>query len=189
MVSIICTGNADGARLIGDRARDRLADPPRGIGREFVAAAVFEFVDRLHQADIAFLDEIEELQTAIGVFLRDRDHETQVRLDHLLLRLAAFALALLHRLHDAAEIGDGLARLLGERLDAVAQLLDLVAIVVREIPPARAGQAADAAHPIGIELVAEILLEEVAAIDAMGFGKAQQAALRATSSRRLMPYI
>jgi hypothetical protein len=31
-------GNADGARLVGDRARDRLPDPPRGVGRELVAA-------------------------------------------------------------------------------------------------------------------------------------------------------
>src|SRR6516225_5197074 len=56
-------GNADGARLVGDRARDRLPDPPRGIGRELV--------DRLHQADIAFLDQVEELQAAVGVFLGD----------------------------------------------------------------------------------------------------------------------
>src|SRR5688572_65516 len=56
--------DADGARLVGDRARDGLADPPRGVGRELVAAAVFELVDRLHQADVAFLDQVEELQAA-----------------------------------------------------------------------------------------------------------------------------
>src|SRR5262245_45609715 len=72
-------GDADGARLVGDRARDRLPDPPRGVGREFVAAAILEFVDRLHQADIAFLDQVEELQAAVGVFLGDGDDEAQVR--------------------------------------------------------------------------------------------------------------
>src|SRR5215213_2114344 len=60
--------DADRARLVGDRARNRLADPPRRIGREFVAAAVLEFIDRLHQPDIAFLDQVEELQAAIRVF-------------------------------------------------------------------------------------------------------------------------
>jgi hypothetical protein len=30
-------------------------DPPGGVGRELVAAAVLGFVDRFHQADIAFL--------------------------------------------------------------------------------------------------------------------------------------
>src|SRR5262249_23012876 len=45
-------GDADGARLVGDRARDRLPDPPRGVGRELVTAAILEFVNRPHQADI-----------------------------------------------------------------------------------------------------------------------------------------
>ena len=89
--------DADGARLVGDRAGDRLPDPPGRVGRELVAAAVLELVDRLHQADIAFLDQVEELQAAVGVFLGDRDHEAQVGLDHLLLGLARLALALLHR--------------------------------------------------------------------------------------------
>jgi hypothetical protein len=52
--------DADRARLVGDRARDRLADPPRGVGGELVAAAVFELVHRLHQADVALLDQVEE---------------------------------------------------------------------------------------------------------------------------------
>ena len=58
--------DADGPRLIGDRPGDRLPDPPRRIGRELVAR-VLELVHRLHQADVAFLDQIEELQAAIGV--------------------------------------------------------------------------------------------------------------------------
>jgi hypothetical protein len=53
------------------RAKSRLS----GGRSKLVAAAVVEFIDRLHQADVAFLDEIEELQAAVGVFLRDRDDE------------------------------------------------------------------------------------------------------------------
>src|SRR5690349_23520891 len=63
--------DADGARLVGDGARDRLPDPPGRVGRELVAAPVLELVDRLHQADVAFLNQIEELQTAVRVFLGD----------------------------------------------------------------------------------------------------------------------
>ncbi len=81
--------DADGAGLVGDRAGDGLADPPGGVGRELVAAAVFELVHRLHQADVAFLDQVEELQAAVGVLLGDGDHQTQVGLDHLLLGVAA----------------------------------------------------------------------------------------------------
>ena len=113
-------GDADGARLVGDRAGDRLPDPPRGVGRELVAAAVLELVDRLHQADVAFLDQVQELQAAVGVLLGDGDDEAQVGLHHLLLGLARLALALLHGLDDAAELGDLEARLGGQRVDVVA---------------------------------------------------------------------
>ena len=98
--------DADGARLIGDRPGDRLADPPGGIGGEFVAAAIFELIHRLHQADIAFLDEIQELQPAIGVFLGDRDHEAEIGLDHFLLGPRRLTLALLDGLDRCAEFGD-----------------------------------------------------------------------------------
>ena len=98
--------NADGARLVGDRARDGLADPPRRVGAELVAAAVFELVHRLHQADVAFLDEVEELQAAVGVLLGDRDHEAQVGLDHLLLRAARLGLADRHLAVDFLDVVD-----------------------------------------------------------------------------------
>src|SRR5450755_2113234 len=65
-------------RLIGDGSGDGLPNPPRGIRRELIAAAVFELVDRLHQADVAFLNQVEELQSAIRVLLRNGDDKTQV---------------------------------------------------------------------------------------------------------------
>jgi hypothetical protein len=110
-------GNTDSARLVGSRARDRLPDPPGRIGRELVATAVVEFVDGLHQADVAFLDQVEELRAAVDVFLGDGDGEAQVRLDHFLLGLARLALALLHHVRDFAELADletGLGR---QRMD------------------------------------------------------------------------
>src|SRR5262249_45082441 len=122
-------GDADGARLVVDAARDRLADPPGGIGRELVAAPVLELIDRLHQADIAFLDQIAELQAAVRLLLGDGDDEAQVRFHHLLLGLARLAFALLHHVHDLAELADlepGLAR---EHLNLVAVLLDLVLVL------------------------------------------------------------
>ena len=47
-----------------------------------------------------------------------------------------------------------------------------------EIVPAETRQAAPPGGPIGIELVAEMLLEEIDAIDAMRFGEAQQPAFQ-----------
>src|SRR5690606_18965757 len=84
--------NTDRTGLIGDCAGYRLADPPSGVGREFIASTVFKLLNRFHKAHVPLLDEIEEGKTAIGVFLRNRDHKTQVRFDHFALRL----LALIH---------------------------------------------------------------------------------------------
>src|SRR3954469_6208663 len=77
--------DADRARLVRDRARHRLADPPRRVRRELVAAPVVELLDGPDQAERPLLDEVEEREAAPEVALRDRDHEAQVRLDHVLL--------------------------------------------------------------------------------------------------------
>src|SRR6476469_11230863 len=58
--------------LIGDRPGDRLADPPRGVRRELEALLEVELLDRPDQADVAFLDQIQEGHPAADVLLRDR---------------------------------------------------------------------------------------------------------------------
>src|SRR5215475_1854759 len=169
-------GDADGARLVVDGARDRLPDPPRGVRRKLVAAPVLELIDRLHQPDIAFLNQVEELQTAVGVFLGDRDHEAQVRLHHLLLGLARLALALLHHVHDLAELADLEPGLTSEHLDLVAMLLDLVLVASDQAFPALCAQFGYAVEPARIELRALVILEKILARDAMALGKPYQAA-------------
>ena len=85
-------GHADRARLVGDAARDGLADPPRRVGRELVAAAPVVLLDGAHEADVALLDEIEEEHAAADVALRDGHHETEVGLDQLAARGGVVAL-------------------------------------------------------------------------------------------------
>src|SRR5665213_1448474 len=85
--------DADGAGLIGDGASDRLANPPGRIRRKLVAAAVLELVGRAHEADIAFLDQIEQVQTAVDVLLGDRHHKAKVRLDQVFLGPFGFLFA------------------------------------------------------------------------------------------------
>src|SRR5471030_301743 len=98
--------NTDGAGLVGDRASDRLTDPPAGISRELVAATVFELVHSLHQADVAFLEQIEELQATVGVLLGDGDHQSHVRFNHLFLRAAGFGLTDRHATVDVLDFGN-----------------------------------------------------------------------------------
>src|SRR5471030_2866542 len=97
-------GDADGAGLVGDRTGDGLAYPPRRIGRKLVAATIFKLVHRLHQADVAFLDQIEELQAAVGVFFGDRDDQTQVSLGHFALGLARLHFTGRHLAVDVAQV-------------------------------------------------------------------------------------
>src|SRR5450432_2473170 len=72
-------GQPDRLRLIGQRALDRLFDPPRGVRAELAALGGIETLDGFHQADVALRDEVEQWQTEVGVIVRDFDDETQVR--------------------------------------------------------------------------------------------------------------
>src|SRR5262249_19781026 len=118
--------DADGPRLIGDRARDRLANPPRRVGRELVPAAVLELVDRLHQTDVAFLNQVEELQPAVGVLLRNRDDQPQVGFDELLFRLLGLPLAAHDRVERPLQLLGRLLEVVGRRLEPRAGVLHLL---------------------------------------------------------------
>ena len=80
------------AGLVRDGARDRLTDPPGGVGRELEALAVVELLDGAHQADRALLDQLEEVEALVAVALGDRDHQPQVGLHHAVLGVEVAAL-------------------------------------------------------------------------------------------------
>ena len=171
--------NTDGARLIGNRTRNRLPDPPGCIGREFVAAAIFKLIDRLHQADIAFLNKIEELQPAIGVFFGNRNHETQIRLDHFLLGLTGFALALLYHMNDLAEFGNFQPGLGSEIVNLLPNFADHVLFFGDKLFPAARAELGNAQQPLRIKFRALIIAQEVFAADAMALSQPHQAAFKA----------
>ncbi len=81
----------DRARLVGDRAGDGLADPPGRVGGELVALRVVELLHGADEAEVAFLDQVEEQHPAPDVPFGDRDHQPQVRLDQLALGELAVA--------------------------------------------------------------------------------------------------
>src|SRR3954454_10453609 len=116
--------DADGAGLIGDGASDGLANPPRRVRGELVAAAVFEFLNGLHQADVAFLDEVEELQAAVRVLLGDRDYEAEVGDDQFLLGLIGFLFA-------GANLADRASQFIVLRAVKRIQLLQLVGVLLQ----------------------------------------------------------
>ena len=118
-------GHADRPRLVRERARDRLADPPGRIGRELEAATPVELLDRADEPERALLDEVEERKALVAVVLRDRDDEAEVRLDHPLLRVHVAALDALRELDllrgRQELVAAGLAQ---EELERVGRRLD-----------------------------------------------------------------
>ena len=131
--------HADRARLVGERPRHRLADPPGRVGRELEALAVVELLRRAHEPDRPLLDQVEEGQALVAVVLGDRDDQAQVRLDHLLLRRVVAALDALGEL----DLLGGrqqrhLADVLEEELERVRRDLARFGLEVEAAPPRRA---------------------------------------------------
>jgi len=70
--------NTDGSRLIGNRSRNRLTNPPCRIGTEFITLAVIEFLNRLDQSQISFLNQIKEKHTASDITFGNADNQSKV---------------------------------------------------------------------------------------------------------------
>ena len=122
--------NANGAGLIGDGAADRLANPPGGVGGKLVAAAVFKLFDGLHEADVAFLDEVKELEATVVVALGDADDEAEIGFDELLASGIGLALEAHNEFESPAEFG-GRRRVLGfQVLEVPCELFLLAAEVL-----------------------------------------------------------
>ena len=67
-------------RLVGDGARNGLADPPGGVGGKFVALAVVKLFHGLDQPQVAFLNQIQEQHAAAHIALGNGDDQAQIRL-------------------------------------------------------------------------------------------------------------
>ena len=76
-----------------DEFLDRGADPPHRIGREAEAAIGLELLHALHQADIAFADQLADRQAIAAIAHGDLGHEAQVRVDQLRRGLGVAMLA------------------------------------------------------------------------------------------------
>ena len=118
-------GQTDGAARVGDAALDGLTDPPRRVGGELEALAPVELLDRVDQAEVALLHEVEERHARRLVALGDRHDQPEVRLDELALGVLALAdealeVALLGAGETLVDGVEGLARGLA-RLDVLGE--------------------------------------------------------------------
>ena len=69
-------GQTDRPRLVRQSPHDRLAHPPRRVGREARAVLGIELVDGAQQPEVPLLDQVGERQAAIEIAAGDLDDET-----------------------------------------------------------------------------------------------------------------
>jgi hypothetical protein len=85
-----------------------------GVGRELVAPAPVELLDRAVQAERALLDQVEKGNAEAAIALGDRDDEAQVGVDHLLLGSEVATLDPLGKYHRLGRAQQPVAADLGE---------------------------------------------------------------------------
>lgn len=68
-------------RLLGQRLKDRLADPPDRIGDEVDPLALVELVGRADEPEVPLVDQVGEGDTLVLVLLGDGDDEAEVAAD------------------------------------------------------------------------------------------------------------
>jgi membrane protein len=76
-----------------DEFLDRGADPPHRVSREAEPTVGFELLNTLHQADIAFADQLADREAITAVSHCDLRHEPKVRVDQLRRSLSIAVLA------------------------------------------------------------------------------------------------
>src|SRR5262245_57317822 len=68
---------SDRPRLVRNRSRNGLPDPPSRIGRQLEATLVVELLHCLHETDVAFLNQIQERYATIAVLSSNRDDQSK----------------------------------------------------------------------------------------------------------------
>ena len=141
--------------------------------------AVVVLLDRMHQAHVAFLDEIKKVERAeAAILLCDRDHQPQMSLHHLLARALELAARAAHGQDGAAEFRDRQSDALDHCSELAAQDAHAVGMTARELAPSpvrcRGRTRNRGLEPIGIELMSEIALEHVAATETAVRGQPHQ---------------
>ena len=77
--------DTDGTRLVSDSTRDCLTDPPGRVGGEFETFVWVKLLDSTQQSGVAFLDQVQQVETTSDVALGDGYDEAHVCFSHLVL--------------------------------------------------------------------------------------------------------
>ena len=77
--------NTNGTSLISNSTGNCLTNPPSSIGRKLKALGIVKLLNSTDKAQIAFLDKVQEQHATTNIALCNRNYQTQVCLNKLLL--------------------------------------------------------------------------------------------------------
>ena len=72
--------NPNGTRLVCNSTSDGLTDPPCSISGELEPFGIVKLINRLHQAHVPFLDQVQKLHPTTNVAFRNGNNQTKVSL-------------------------------------------------------------------------------------------------------------
>ena len=101
------------------------------------------------------------MQATVGVFLRNRDHQPQIRLDHFLLCPGSLALATLNGLNNFAEFRDRQTDIVNDQPDLVLNFGNFISLGVCQLLPCLSGHGL--AGPVGNTLATTPQLQHLLA--------------------------
>jgi hypothetical protein len=107
-------GDLDRTTLLLDGALNRQADPPAAIGGDAVSQGFIELVDRLDQAQVAFLNQVGQREPLIAVFLGNLHHKAKIGADQELLALASPPLERAARSCSSSGLSKGISQIFFE---------------------------------------------------------------------------
>lgn len=153
--------------MIDDRTSDCLPDPPRRIGREPDAAAVVELLDRVHQAQIALLDQIQQLQGAMAAnSFGDPSDEVEMTPDHLLFSVPDRLSCPIDLPEDMPQIRERKPSPLRDCQQRFLQLGHLGAVLPNELLPARLRKQRQLGKPVRVVFMAKVAGQQLLSGDA-----------------------
>ena len=137
--------------------------------------AVIELFNGVHETQVAFLDQIEEVEGAIAAILfGDCDDQSEMSSHHFLARRRQRSLRAIHLGPHDPQVGDWKAYALSERREVVLQDLNPLRVLRRERQGPGRRQRTGGQEPMRIQLMPEITLKRGLAGDAAASRQLQQ---------------
>ena len=164
------------ACLVGNTAWNTLLNPVRCVCWKFISQTIIKFINRLHQTDIAVLDQVRKIQsqTAITGFFSKFYNQTQIRLDHFAFGACGLGLATTNQFHNLFIFRCRLPGFICDVCNIFLDFQNFFGVFFRKIWPYRIFMPLQFFDPVAIYFVPGIFRQEIFAFNLVRHRQAQQ---------------